>query len=57
MDKEHLHGETSTVHASDKGEITGKPVGVAEDGDDPATEELLAEDETEAQEYDEAHED
>jgi hypothetical protein len=57
MDKDHLQGETSTVRTTDRGEVSGKPVGAAEDGDDPATEQLLAQNEIEAEEYDEAHED
>jgi hypothetical protein len=57
MDKDHLEGETSTIRTTDRGEVSGKPVGVAEDGDDPATEQLLEQDQIEADEYDETHED
>jgi hypothetical protein len=43
MDKDQrLHGETSTVRTNDRGEISGKPVGVAEN-DEATSEELIAE--------------
>jgi hypothetical protein len=37
MDNDALQGETSTVRTNDRGEISGKPVGAAED-DEPLSE-------------------